>query len=150
MSFEERCASCYKRQEEVLQLFSAAATQEEKYQVLLKMGKEQAHIDPSEKTPDRLVEGCQSQMYVSFRVQNDCLFFQTEADALISAGLGELIRRVYSGEPFDVILGCPLRIIDQLGLRKELSPSRVNGLSSLLMKIKKEALHAFKQREGLI
>lgn len=140
MSFETSCVSCLQKQEEIVRLFAQVTSPEEKYQIIIQMGKEQQHLDLSEKTEETRVQGCQSLMYLKIWLSQGKIFFQTDSDALISAGLGELVRRVYSGEPAEVVLGCRPAYLEKIGLSSHLSPSRINGLSSLLAKIRSETM----------
>jgi len=132
--------SCKAKQEHVKQLFSGAATPEEKYQVLVDLGKEQPHLLPEEKTEKTRIRGCQSLTYVKTEYKEGCLYFYTESDALISAGLGQLLTMVYSGETPEVILRCPPTYIEELGIRASLSPGRANGLANILLRLRQEAV----------
>ena len=132
--------SCKAKQERVKHLFSEAATPEEKYQVLVDLGKEQPHLLPEEKTDKARIRGCQSLTYLKTEYKDGRLYFYTESDALISAGLGQLLTMVYSGETPDVILRCPPTYIEELGLRASLSPGRANGLANILLRLRQEAL----------
>lgn len=150
MDFELKCEPCKQKQRELVRLFSQSISPEEKYQRIIEMGKEQQKLLPEEKNPDRLVKGCQSQMYLKLWISQGRVYFQTESDALISAGLGELVRRVYSGEPIEVVLGCPPTYIEEIGLANQLSFSRINGLSALLAKIKSEIVTLMTQEKQVL
>jgi cysteine desulfuration protein SufE len=132
--------SCRAKQEKVKALFSGAATPEEKYQVLVDLGKEQPHLLPDEKTETARIRGCQSLTYLKTVFEKGRLYFYTESDALISAGLGQLLTMVYSGELPEVVLRCPPTYIEDLGLRTSLSPGRANGLANILLRLRQEAV----------
>lgn len=121
-------------------LFEKCSSFEEKYQRIIDMGKETPPLSSSEKIEANRVLGCQSQMYLKAVFVDGVCVFQTEADALISQGLGALLTRVYSGEPPEVVLSCPPLYLEKIGLTDHLSPSRVNGLGSLFTQMKKKAL----------
>lgn len=132
--------SCQNKQEKIKELFFQLSTPEEKYSLIIEFGKKQTHLDPSFKTEANLVKGCQSRMYLRSYLKDGLVFFETESDALISAGLAVLLTEVYNGEKPEVILKCPPTFLEEVGITKSLSPSRSNGLASLHLKMKQEAL----------
>ena len=131
------------KQNEIRSLFSSLSSVEEKYQKVIELGKVQPELDPSEKIPENIVEGCQSTLYLVTRFSGGKVTFQTEADALISSGLGVLLERVYSGEAPEIILKCPPTYLEELGIAQSLTPSRANGLASIYLRMKQEALKCF-------
>ena len=131
--------SCKAKQEHVKELFSGAATPEEKYQVLIDLGKNQPHLSAEEKTENALVRGCQSRTYLKTVFEGGLLYLYAESDALISAGLAQLITMVYSGERPETILATPAVYIEELGIRASLSPGRANGLANILLRVRQEA-----------
>lgn len=133
-------SSCLRKQREIEELFEKCHSFEEKYQLLIDMGKQLDPLLPSDKIEENRVYGCQSLMYVKASLIEGRCFFQTEADALISQGMGALLTRVYSGEPPEVVLSCPPTFLEKIGLTHNLSPSRINGLGSLFAHMKKKAL----------
>lgn len=137
--------SCLAKQRAVIELFKECHTVEEKYQKIIELGKMQSHLDPIYKTEERLVRGCQSRMYLKSWMEGDLVFFESESDALISAGLGVLLIRVYSGETPETILKCPPEYIEALGLQQTLTPGRANGLASMYLRLKQEALRFYTQ-----
>jgi cysteine desulfuration protein SufE len=132
--------SCLVKQEEIKQFFSSVTTQEAKYQKIIELGKELHPIDACYKTEAYLVKGCQSLMYLHTSYQEGLLLFQAASDALISAGLAQLLIKVYSGETPETVLKCPPHYLNTLGIASSLSPNRANGLYSLHLKMKQEAL----------
>jgi cysteine desulfuration protein SufE len=132
--------SCRAKQEEVKRLFASAVTPEGKYQVLMDLGKRQVLLAPEDKTENNRVRGCQSITYLKATLEHGKSYFQTESDALISAGLGQILTMVYSGEAPEVVLKCPPTYLEELGIYASLSPGRANGLSSIFIKIKQQAL----------
>jgi len=135
MGFNEKC-------EEIKNLFASADTPEKRYRVIIDLGKRQKALSPEDKCEENLVVGCQSQTYIKTRVQDEVLFFDIESDALISAGLGQLLTRVYSGERAETILQNPPKYLEELLLRAILSPGRANGLLSMWRRILHEAQEA--------
>jgi cysteine desulfuration protein SufE len=139
--------SCFAKQRAVVDLFKGCMTPEEKYQKIIELGKTQSHLDPVYKTDENLVRGCQSRMFLRSWREGDTVFFESEADALISAGLGMLLIRVYSGEKPEVILKCPPNHIEELEIRQTLTPGRANGLASVYLRLKQEALRHYMDLE---
>jgi cysteine desulfuration protein SufE len=122
--------------------FAALDSKEALYQKIMEWGKRLPPFDPAWKREKNLVPGCQSIMYLhtEYRAQN--LHFYAQSDALISAGLASLLIQVYSGEPPETILITPPTFLEELGIPSALSPGRANGLASLFLKMKQEALHS--------
>lgn len=132
--------TCQKKQEEVKALFDQCHTEELKYQKIIELGKLQPHLSVAEKIPENIVKGCQSTMYLSSRLDNSSIFFAADSDALISAGLAAILIKVYSGENPETILKCPPTYLEDLGIGASLTPSRANGLYSIHLRMKQDAL----------
>ncbi len=133
-SFQKKC-------EEIKKKF-AELSKEARYLKLIEMGRSLKPFDEQYKTPDRIIQGCQSLLYLKTHAENGNLFFEAHADALISSGLAALLIAVYSGESAETILTQAPRFIDELGIGSSLSPNRSNGLSNIYLRIKQEALKA--------
>ena len=103
-------------------------------------------MQPQLKTADNLVKGCQSIMYLHSRMEGDVVMFEAESDALISAGLAMLLLKVYNGEPPEVILKCPPNYLEELGISASLTPNRANGLYSIHLRMKQDALRLMMKR----
>ena len=123
-------------------------TSQEKYQIILDLGKTQPKLSPGEKTELTLVHGCQSVTYLKATSEQGLLYFAVESDALISAGLGQLLVRVYSGQTPESILSTPPTYLTELGIVAGLSIGRANGLASMYERIRLEAFKML-QREHL-
>ncbi len=132
--------SCLIKQGKVKLLFSSCLTAEQKYTKIIELGRKLPPFPPSLKTEENLVKGCQSRMYLHSTLSDGKVFFQLDSEALISAGLGALLIFVYHEESPDAILSCPPLFLEELEIHKSLSPSRSNGLASLFLRMKKEAL----------
>jgi cysteine desulfuration protein SufE len=133
--------SCQAKQNKLIALFAGCATPQQKYEKIIEFGRQLPPYPPELKTPDRLVKGCQSEMYLHSAMHEGKIQFQTFSEALISSGLAALLLFVYHDEPPAAILTCPPRFLDELGIHESLSPGRSNGLSSLFLRMKKEALN---------
>lgn len=97
-------------------------------------------MDPKNKIPENLVKGCQSTMYLHAELVGNVIHFTADSDALISAGLAAILIQVYSGETPETVLTCPPEYLETLGISASLTPSRANGLYSIHLKMKQEAL----------
>lgn len=132
--------SCLKKQNEIKTLFSNCITEEDRYKKIIELGRQLPSIPEQYKVPDNIVQGCQSTVYMNSTLKEGLLFFEVEADALISAGLAALLIKVYNGETPEVMLKCPPAYLEELGISASLTPSRSNGLYSMHLRMKQEAL----------
>lgn len=132
--------SCLQKQKKITDLFAAFKTPDDLYNKIIELGKTQKVLDDQYKTSENLVKGCQSKLYLNAFLKDGLIYFETDSDALISKGLGVLLTSVYSGETFEAILKCPPDFLNTIGITSSLSPSRSNGLFSLHLKMKQEAL----------
>jgi cysteine desulfuration protein SufE len=133
--------SCLEKQQRIKRLFSDCDTPQKKYEKIIELGRLLPAYPIEFKTPDRLVKGCQSAMYLRTQLHEGKVHFQAFSEALISAGLAALLLAIYNDEPPEAVLACPPAIFDELGIYGSLSPSRSNGLSSLFQRMKQEALN---------
>ena len=140
--------TCYEKQKIVESLFADCCDTEAKYQRIIELGKKLPKLSSELKTNDRLVRGCQSKMFLFTTMSADKMRFQAEADALISAGLAHLLIMVYDNESPETVLKCPPAFLDNLNIPASLSPNRANGLYSLHLRMKQEALQLAAQNLG--
>lgn len=122
-------------------MFSGCQNAEERYQKIIELGKDNPPLASEKKTPERIVEGCQSKLYLYSELINGKLYYSYETDALISSGLAKLMTLVYSGESPETVLKCPAKFLEELSIPTSLSPSRSNGLASLFTKMKRDAIY---------
>jgi cysteine desulfuration protein SufE len=132
--------NCLEKQRKIKEIFLACPSQEAKYEKIIEMGRQQVPLSPIYKTEENFVRGCQSQMYLHSYWSGDKIIFETESDALISAGLAALLTQVYSGETPEAILKCPPAYLEELGISTSLTPNRASGLYSVHLRMKQEAL----------
>jgi cysteine desulfuration protein SufE len=133
--------SCLAKQQQVKHLFDGCTTPEQKYQKIIELGRQLAPYPAELKTPEHLVKGCQSAMYLSAQLTDGKVQFHAWSEALISAGLAAMLLAAYHDESPDTILTCPPRFLEELGIHDSLSPGRSNGLASLFQRMKQEALN---------
>lgn len=132
--------SCLQKQDAVRALFSTCQSPEAKYAKIIELGRSLSPLKSEYKTETNRVQGCQSNMFLHVFQEGNELYYEAESDALISAGLAALLLRVYNGEPAEVILKCPPSYLDELGISTSLTPNRANGLYSIHLRMKQEAL----------
>lgn len=132
--------SCLGKQNNVKKIFSESADEQEKYEKIIALGKENPQLDAQYKTPENKVHGCQSTMYLHSSFKNGKVYFEAESDALISSGLASILIMVYSGEAPETVIKCPPDYLEDLGISASLTPSRANGLYSIHLRMKQDAL----------
>ena len=132
--------SCVAKQNEIKKIFEACPTVESKYQKIIEFGRQQSPLAESHKIPANIVKGCQSTMYLRSYWEGDTIKFEAESDALISSGLAAILLKVYSGETPETILKCPPNYLEDLGISASLTPNRANGLYSIHLRMKQDAL----------
>jgi len=130
-------------QEEIIDEFSMFDDWMQRYEYMISLGKSLPLIDQSYKTDDYLIKGCQSKVWVHASLDGDRLFFKADSDAIITKGIIAILIRVFSNQkPVDII-EAETSFIDEIGLKEHLSPTRANGLLSMIKQIKLYAI-AFK------
>jgi cysteine desulfuration protein SufE len=133
-------SSCLLKQREVKTLFNACLSEEKKYEKIIELGRQLPLLDAAYQIPENIVKGCQSTMYLRSFMQEGKVFFQAQSDALISAGLAAILMLVYSGETPETILKCSPDYLEELGINASLTPNRANGLYSIHLRMKQDAL----------
>lgn len=134
-------------QDEIIQEFADFDDWMDRYQLLIDLGSSQPKLDDKYKTEQNLIDGCQSRVWLQADMKDGLLHFQAESDALIVKGIVALLVRVLSDHTPQEILGTDLYFIESIGLREHLSPTRSNGLLSMLRQMKLYAL-AYQARGG--
>lgn len=134
-------------QDEIIQEFADFDDWMDRYQLLIDLGSSQPKLDDKYKTEQNLIDGCQSRVWLQADMKDGLLHFQAESDALIVKGIVALLVRVLSDHTPEEILGADLYFIESIGLREHLSPTRSNGLLSMLRQMKLYAL-AYQAKGG--
>ena len=111
----------------------------DKYEYLIELGKNLDVFPVELKTDDRLIKGCQSRVWLDTRVENGRLYFRADSDAIITKGIISLLIQVYNGRTAEEIVADNFDFIEQIGLKQNLSPTRANGLNSMIETIRREA-----------
>jgi cysteine desulfuration protein SufE len=128
------------KQDEIIEEFGTFDEWMDRYQILIDLGNELAPLDEKYKTDQNLIEGCQSRVWLQADYMDGKIVFQAESDALIVKGIISLLVKVLSGHTPDEILNADLYFIDKTGLKEHLSPTRSNGLLSMVKQIRMYAL----------
>ena len=128
-------------QDEIIEEFSVYEEWLDKYEYLIELGNSLEVIDESQKTPDNIIQGCQSRVWLDCKMNDDgTLTFTADSDALITKGIiALLIRAVNNQKPQDII-DADLYFIENIGLKENLSPTRANGLLAMIKQIRYYAL----------
>ena len=134
-------------QDEVIEEFSDFDDWMDKYQLLIDLGNEQEPLDEKYKTEQNLIDGCQSRVWLQADMEDGNVVFQAESDALIVKGIIALLIKVVSGHTPDEILNSDLSVIEKIGLKEHLSPTRSNGLLAMVKQMRMYAL-AFKAKQA--
>ena len=141
MTLEEKKA-------EVIDDFSMYEEWLDKYEYLIELGKNLEAYPESEKTDDKLIKGCQSRVWLDWRVEDGKLWFRADSDAIITRGIISLLISVYSGRTAGEIAGDDFSFIEKIGLKENLSPTRANGLVSMINTIKAAAAENMPKEEA--
>ena len=126
-------------QAEVVDDFSMYDEWLDKYEYLIDLGRRLEAFPEDLKTEDRLIKGCQSRVWLDATVENGRLYFRADSDAIITKGIISLLIGVYSGRTAREIADDDFSFVDRLGLRENLSPTRANGLASMIATIRQMA-----------
>ena len=125
---------------EIIEEFSIFDQWDDKYQYIIDMGKSLAPLDEKYKTADRLIKGCQSQVWLHTELKDGQLIYHADSDAIITKGLVALMVRVLSDHTPKEIVDAQLTFINKIGLAEHLSPTRANGLVAMVKQMKMDAL----------
>ncbi len=127
-------------QEEIIDEFSMFEDWMERYEYIIDLGKSLSIIDEEDKNDENLISGCQSKVWLNAGLQDDTLKFTADSDAILTKGIVALLLRVFNNQKPSDILNYDIFFIDQIGLKEHLSPTRANGLLSMVKQIKLYAL----------
>ena len=127
-------------QDEIIEEFAEFTEWMDKYQLLIDLGNDLDGLDAEYKNEQNLIDGCQSRVWLQCDIKDGKLVFPADSDALITKGIIALLIRVVSGHTPKEILDTDLYFIERIGLHQHLSPTRSNGLLSMVKKIKAYAL----------
>lgn len=124
---------------EIVDEFSIFDDWLDKYEYIIELGKSLEEYPEDRKTDDKLVKGCQSRVWIDFKVEDGKIFFNADSDAIITKGIISLLVRIYSGRTPQEILSSDFSVVEKIGLKENLSPTRANGLVSMIQMIREIA-----------
>jgi cysteine desulfuration protein SufE len=133
------------KQQEIIDEFAIYDDWMDKYEYIIELGKSVPTLAPELKTKERLIEGCQSNVWLATELKDGKMHFSADSDAIITKGIIGLLIQVYNNESPAAILQSELFFINQIGLAEHLSPTRANGLLSMVKRMKTEALQSLAQ-----
>ena len=133
-------------QDQIIDEFAQFGDWMERYEYLIDLGRSLGPFDERHKTPEYLIEGCQSKVWLYPSFENGIITFSADSDALITRGIVALLVRVFSGRTPAEIVGANIYFIEKIGLRENLSPTRSNGLLAMMKQMRLYAL-AYKSKQ---
>lgn len=128
------------KKEEIIEEFSFFEDWDERFQYVIDLGKDLPIIEDQYKTESNIISGCQSKVWLHAELNDGKIVFTADSDAIITKGIIAILIRVFSNQNPAAILEANLEFIDQIGLKSHLSPTRANGLVSMIKQIKMYAL----------
>jgi cysteine desulfuration protein SufE len=123
-------------QDDLIDEFSMFDDWMQRYEYMIDLGKSLPLIDEKLKTEDRLIKGCQSKVWLQAELKDDKVIFTADSDAIITKGIIAILIRVFSNQTPEAILNANTDFIDEIGLKEHLSPTRANGLVSMIKQLK--------------
>ena len=127
-------------QEEIIDEFMLFEDWMDRYQHIIDMGKSLPIIASEFKQDENLIKGCQSKVWLYSELENDTIKYTADSDAILTKGIAALLLRVFSDQKPAAILAAKTDFIDEIGLKEHLSPTRANGLVSMIKQIKMYAI----------
>lgn len=124
---------------EVIDEFSMFDEWLDKYEYLIELGKSLKDYPEEKKTDEHLIKGCQSRVWLDWKYEDGKLWFSADSDAIITKGIISLLIRIYSGRTPQEIASSDFSVVEKIGLKENLSPTRANGLVSMIETIRKAA-----------
>lgn len=129
-----------KVQEAIIEEFSIFDDWMDRYNYLIELSSELPMITSSHKTDQYLIQGCQSRVWIDANMRDGKVYFTADSDAIIAKGIAALLVRVMSGRTTEEIIDIDLYFVDKIGLRENLSPTRANGLVSMIKQMRNFAI----------
>jgi cysteine desulfuration protein SufE len=127
-------------QNEIVDEFSMFDDWMQRYEYIIDLGKSLPLIDEQYKTEDNIIKGCQSKVWVHGEESNGNIVFTADSDAILTKGIIAILIRAFSNQSPEAILEANTNFIDEIGLKEHLSPTRANGLVSMIKQLKMYAL----------
>ena len=132
--------SIRQKQDEIVSEFALFDDWMQKYEYMIELGKSHPLISENNKTDDNIIKGCQSKVWLHAELNKNKINFTADSDAIITKGIIAILLRVFSGHHPKEIIESDTEFIDKIGLKEHLSPSRANGLGSMIKQLKMYAI----------
>jgi cysteine desulfuration protein SufE len=126
-------------QNEIIEEFSKLGDWFDKYEYIISLGKSLENSDYNLKSEDNLLKGCQSQLWIKSEINEGMMHYSADSDSLLTKGMISLVLRIVENQPAEKIIDADFYFIEKIGLNSNLSPSRANGLMSIVKHIKSSA-----------
>ena len=120
----------------IIEEFSMYEEWLDKYEYIIELGKALKNYPEESKTDDKLIKGCQSRVWLDYKFEDGRIVFTADSDAIITKGIISLLIGLYSGRTPQEILSSDFSVVEKIGLKENLSPTRANGLVSMISKIR--------------
>ena len=140
----EQVKTLQQSENEIIDEFSMFDEWLDKYEYLIELGKALKDYPEDKKTDDILIKGCQSRVWLDYEIKDGKIFFNADSDAIITKGIISLLIRIYSGRTPQEIAASDFSVVEKIGLKENLSPTRANGLVSMIERIKEISLSLMK------
>lgn len=132
------------KQQAIVEEFALFDDWMQKYEYIIELGKDLPIIEDNKKTAENIIEGCQSKVWLDASCENGLMHYSADSEAIITKGIIGLLIQVMNHEKPEDIVKSDLHFIKEIGLQEHLSPTRANGLASMVKKMKMEALKQIK------
>lgn len=133
-------SSIQEKKDEIIDEFCMFEDWMQKYEYMIELGKSLPLIDEKHKVEENIIKGCQSKVWVYAEMNDDKVDFTADSDAIITKGIIAILIRVFSGQKPEDIINADTNFIDEIGLKEHLSPTRANGLVSMIKQMKMYAI----------
>lgn len=124
---------------QIIEEFSMFDEWLDKYEYIIELGKSLSEYPEDKKTDEHLIKGCQSRVWLDYKIEGGKIFFSADSDAIITKGIISLLIKIYSGRTASEILSSDFSVVEKIGLKENLSPTRANGLVSMIARIRQIA-----------
>jgi cysteine desulfuration protein SufE len=141
-------SSIQERQEEIIEEFSMFEDWMQRYEYMIELGKSLPIIDEKHKIEENIIKGCQSKVWVYAEMDDDQVNYTADSDAIITKGIIAILIRVFSGQKPEDVMNANTSFIDEIGLKEHLSPTRANGLVSMIKQMKMYAIAYNSQQQN--
>ncbi|GAA0754714.1 SufE family protein [Psychroflexus lacisalsi] len=141
-------SSIQERQEEIIEEFSMFEDWMQRYEYMIELGKSLPIIDEKHKIEENIIKGCQSKVWVYAEMDDDQVNYTADSDAIITKGIIAILIRVFSGQKPEDVMNADTSFIDEIGLKEHLSPTRANGLVSMIKQMKMYAIAYNSQQQN--